>query len=154
GWLHPAFVTNPERNECVLEDVVVLLHEKKLTSIRPLLERIQQISQEGKSIFVVAEDVTDEALAILAVNCERKLLRACAVRSPGGLEHLQDIAALTGGQVVTENVKLAEAKFGYAKKIIVKPISTTIVSSGTNSSLDTRLRSLRTQVSEAANEAD
>lgn len=156
GMLSPAFITNPERNECVLEDVCVLLHEKKLTTIRPLLPLIQQMAQDGKSILVIAEDVTDEALGILAVNTERKLLRACAVKTPGGVEHLQDIAALTGGTVITETsgIKLGEVTLkhlGRAKKVIVKPVSTTIVApEGDNPALESRLRNLRTQVSESA----
>ena len=159
GWLHPAFITNPERNESVLEDVCVLLHEKKLTSIRPMLPLIQSLAAEGKSLLVIAEDVTDEALGILAVNCERKLLRACAVKSPGGIEYLQDIGALTETAVLTETsgIKLQnlEAKhLGHATKVIIKPTSTTIVSAGSSPGLDTRLRTLRTQVTDATNEAD
>ncbi len=154
GMLSPAFITNPERNECVLEDVYVLLHEKKLTSILPMRAQLEEIFKSGKSLLVIAEDVTDEALGILAINAERKIFRACAVRSPGGLEHLQDIAALTGGQVVTENVKLTEVKLGVAKRVVVKTSNTTIISSGSNPNLESRLRFLRTQVTDAPNEAE
>ncbi len=160
GMLSPSFITNPERNECVLEDVCVLLHEKKLTTLRPLLPLIQQLTTEGKSLLVIAEDVTDEALGILAVNSERKLLRACAVRTPGGLEHLQDIGALTQATVLTEScgIKLGEVtekQLGRVKRVTVKPTMTTIVAlEGDNPALDTRLRTLRTQVVDAGNEAD
>jgi chaperonin GroEL len=160
GMLSPAFITNPERNECVLEDVYILFHEKKLTSILPMKALMEKLVSERKSLLVIAEDVTDEALGILAINAERKLFKTCAVKTPGGLDHLQDIAALAHGTIITElsGIKLStitEQHLGRAAKVIVKPTTTTIVaSSGDNLQLDTRLRTLRTQVTEAGNEAD
>lgn len=158
GFLSPAFITTPERNECVLDDCAIFLHENKLASIRGMLPLLQSLAQEGKSILVIAEDVTDEALGILAVNTERKLLRACAVKTPGSVEHLQDIAALTGGSVLTElsGTPLAsvDATFlGYAKQVVVKPHSTTIyANSAGNAGLNRRMAELRTQVMEATDE--
>jgi len=159
GFLSPYFVNNPERNECILEDVAVLLHEKKLVTIKDMLPVIQQLAQEGKSLLVIAEDVTDEALAILAVNSERKLLKACAVKTPGGFDHLQDIAAMTGAKVITEmsGLKAKDIRvehFGHAKRVVVKPLSTTMIADvGENQFLNKRLAELRNQVTEATDEA-
>lgn len=158
GYLSPSFITAPERNECVLEDVAVFIHEKKLATILSMLPLIQSLAKEGKSILVIAEDVTDEALGILAVNTERTLLRACAIKAPGGLDHLQDIAALTGARVLTETlgVKLQDVNasfLGHASKVIVKPHVTTIVADAEPKlSLNRRLAELRTQVTEAGDE--
>lgn len=160
GFLSPYFVTNTERNECVLEDVHILLYEKKLAAIKDLLPLLQEgIAKEGHSILVIAEDVVDEALAILAVNVgERKLLKACAVRVPGGLDHLGDIAAMTGATIITEvsGLKLSGITMkhlGHAQKVIVKPQSTTILAdAGDNPRLAARLGELRTQVSLATEE--
>lgn len=158
GYLAPSFVNNPEKAECVLEDVDILIHEKKLATIKPLLALIQSRVTEGKSLLVIAEDVTDEALAILSVNTERKLLHACAVKSPGGLEHLQDVAALTKAKVITETsgLKLSDITaehLGHAKRVVVKSQSTTLISdTGENQFLNRRLKELRTQVTEASDE--
>lgn len=159
GWLSPNFVTNPERNSCELEDVVILLHEKKLVTIKDMIPLMQaEISGKGKSFLVIAEDVTDEALAILAVNSKNKVLKACAVKTPGLLDHLEDIAALTGGTVITElsgkkPKDFTLSGFGHAKRVIVKSHSTTIIAdSEENQSLNRRLMELRTQVSEATDE--
>lgn len=158
GFLSPAFLTSAERNECVLEDVAIFLHEKKLASIRAMGPIIQKLAEEGKSILVIAEDVTDEALAILAVNTERKVLKACAVKSPGGLDSLLDIAALTKGKVFTENTgrlqDISPIFFGHASRVIIKPQSTTIIAAkdAENSELNRRMAELRTQVKEAGDE--
>lgn len=158
GFVSRDFVNRPERNECVLEDVTIFLHERKLTSIKDLLPAIQAVAQEGKSFLVIAEEVTDEALGILAVNTQRGLLKACAVRTPGGVEHLHDIAALTGGSVMTElsNQKLRDltpAFFGHAAKVVVKPTTTTVYADAReNPGLNTRLAELRQLVLDAQNE--
>jgi len=158
GFLSPYFVNEPERNECVLEDVAIFLYESKLASIRDMLPHIQEIAKQGKSLLVLAEDVTDEALAVLAVNCQKGLLKACAVKHPGSLDHLQDIAAMTGAVVATElsGMKpkdITLQHLGHAKKVIVKSQSTTIIADpGKNEALARRLKELRTQVSSATDE--
>lgn len=160
GYISPDFITNRERNECVLEDVAIFLHEKKLATIKPLAPVIEKLRAEGKSILVIAEDVTDEALAILAFNTQKGALKACAAKSPGGVEHLQDIAALTGARVITEtmSVKLKdvdESYFGHAKRVILKSQNATIIADdGQNNRLTQRLQELRTQITEATDERD
>lgn len=152
GFLSPYFVNDAERNECVLEDVAVFLHEKKLSQIQPMLGVIQELAKSGKSILVIAEDVTDEALAVLAVNTQRGVLKACAVKSPGGIDHLNDIASLTGAKVLTalSGTKLANVGldyFGSAKKTVVKPTTSTIIAvTGDNVQLNKRLAELRSQI--------
>jgi chaperonin GroEL len=160
GFLSPSFVNSPERNECVLEDVSILTHERKLAGIKDFLPLLQQeIAGQGKSLLVIAEDVVDEALAILAINSERKVLKACAVKDPGGLDHLGDIAAMTGATVITELSGLKPRDFtlkhlGHARKVVVKAQSTTIIAdSGENQVLNRRLAELRTRVTEAPDEA-
>lgn len=158
GWLSPAFVNQPERNEAVLDDVYILLHEVKLAHITPMLPLIQKITQEGKSLLVIAEDVTDEALAVLAVNTGNKVLRSAAIRTPGSPEHLHDVAALTKGRVLTEllGVKLKdvdETFFGHAKRVIVGPQTTTIIGDGgENVGLAKKLAELRSQVATTEDE--
>jgi chaperonin GroEL len=158
GFLSPYFVNDPERNESVLEDVAVFLYEPKLASIRDMLPLIQDLAKDGRSLLVMAEDVTDEALAILSINCQKGLLKACAVKHPGSLDHLQDLAAMTGAVVATELSGLKPrditvGHLGHAKKVIVKSQSTTILADGgDNQPLARRLKELRTQVSSATDE--
>jgi chaperonin GroEL len=158
GYLSPYFVNRPEKNECVLEDVYILLHEKKLATIlamRPLLKRL---ADEGKTLLVIAEDVIDEALGVLSISAKQGPLRCAAVKTPGGVEALEDLAALTGGRVLTEllGVKLKDIDIsflGHAKKIIVKAQSTVIVAdSAVNERLNQRKEELRTQITEAQDE--
>jgi chaperonin GroEL len=141
----------------VLEDVAVFLHERKLATIKPMAPVIERLRAEGKSILVIAEDVTDEALAILAFNTQKGALKACAAKSPGSVEHLHDIAALTGARVVTElsSTKLKdidESYFGHAKRVILKSQNATIIAGASSDRLTQRLQELRTQVSEATDE--
>jgi chaperonin GroEL len=158
GYVDTSFITNRERNECVLEDVAILLWEKKLASILPARALLKKLADEGKSLLIIAEDVTDEALAVLALSAVKGPLRCCAVRTPGGVENLHDIAALTNATVFTEllGVKLQDVKdshLGHAKRVVVKPTTTTIIAdSGENATLTRRLSELRTQVSEATDE--
>lgn len=157
GFISPYFINNPERNECILENVYVLLHERKLATILPMRELLKKISDEGASLLVIAEDVTDEALGILAVNAQKGSLKACAVKSPGGLDHLNDIAALTGARVVTEllGVKLQDVGIdflGKAQKVVVKAHSTTIITEKASTTLAKRLRELRSQVETATDD--
>jgi chaperonin GroEL len=160
GYISSDFVTNRERNECVLEDVAILLYEGKLATLKPLAPVLEELRSQNKSILIIAEDVVDEALAILAYNTQKGLLKSCAARVPGGLEHLYDIAALTRARVVTEtmSVKLKDIDvtyFGHAKRVILKAHNSTIIASDLNNSrLNERLQELRTQVTDAADERD
>src|SRR5213079_1770385 len=110
GYLSPYFVTDPERMESVLENAYILLHEKKISSMKDLLPLLEQIAKSGKPFLIVAEDVDGEALATLVVNKLRGTLHVCAVKAPGfgdrRKEMLKDIAILTGGQAVTEDLGL------------------------------------------------
>lgn len=158
GYLSTAFITDAARAESSLENVSVFLHEKRLATIKPMLPFLQQLATEGRSLLVIAEDVTDEALAVLSIASQKGTLRCVAVKTPGGPEHLADIAALTGARVVTElsGAKLAEIDqswLGHAAKVITKSQSTTIISDGDErESLARRKQELRTQVSEASEE--
>jgi chaperonin GroEL len=160
GYISSDFVTNRERNECVLEDVAILLYEGKLATLKPLAPVLEELRSQNKSILIVAEDVVDEALAILAYNTQKGLLKSCAARVPGGLEHLYDIAALTRARVATEtmSVKLKDIDvtyFGHAKRVILKTHNSTIIASdGENPRLNERLQELRTQVTDATDERD
>jgi chaperonin GroEL len=157
GFILPEFVNNRERNECVLEDVAVLLWEKKLSTILPAKKLLEEIVKQGKALLVIAEDVTDEALGVLAANA-LKGYKFCAIRTPGGVDNLHDIGALTAGTVFTElkGVKLSDvaaSMLGHASKVIIKPTSTTIIADITeNPALTRRINELRTQVKEASDE--
>src|SRR6202171_2094285 len=139
GYLSPYFVTDPERMEAVLEDPYILIHEKKISSMKDLLPLLEQVAQLGKPLLIIAEDIEGEALATLVVNKLRGTLRVCAVRAPGFGDRrkaiLQDIAILTGAKVVTdesgirlENVQIND--LGRAKTITVDKDTTTIVEGG------------------------
>jgi chaperonin GroEL len=158
GWIHSAFVNSPEKQECVLEDCYILLWERKLATIIPFLKKMEPaLLKEGKSLLVIAEDVTDEALGILTANAAKRV-PLCAIRTPGAVDHLHDIAALTRGTVFTEvkGVKLQDVSIenlGHAAKVVVKPQSTTIIADpGANPALDRRLSELRAQVTDATDE--
>ena len=162
GFISPNFITNAERNECVLENCSIYLHESKLAAVTPMADLLKELARTKKSFLVIAEDVTDEALDVLAIaskntNPQFMTLPACAVRTPGTIEHLRDIAALTGARVHTDllGVKLQHVGLdflGHAKKVIVKANSTTIVTEEKTPQLEKRLQELRTQVSEASDE--
>src|SRR5690554_6696079 len=139
GYLSPYFVTDPERMEAVLEDAVVLIHDKKISAMKDLLPVLEKVAQMGKPLLIIAEDVEGEALATLVVNKLRGTLRVCAVKAPGFGDRrkamLQDIAILTGGQVISEEVgfKLENATLndlGKAKRIVIDKDNTTIVEIG------------------------
>jgi chaperonin GroEL len=161
GYLAPEFITDSERQECVLEDVAILLYEKPLRHIVALAPRLKELFASGKSFLVVSEDVMDEALAFLRVNAKppegRPPLRCCAVKSMG-LHHLQDLAALTGGKVITDaqGIKVADIQLSYlgnAKKVIVKSQITTIIANeGENPALVQRIKELRSQVESAGDQ--
>ncbi|MGD8817913.1 MAG: chaperonin GroEL, partial [Acidobacteriota bacterium] len=142
GYLSPYFVTDPERMETVLEDVLVLIHEKKISSMKDLLPLLEQVSRQGRPLLIVAEDVEGEALATLVVNKIRGTLQAAAVKAPGFGDRrkamLEDLAILTGGQAISEDigVKLENVKvedLGRAKKIIITKDDTTVIEGAGNS---------------------
>ena len=164
GYLSPYFVTNPERMEAVLEDAFVLLHEKKISSMKDLLPLLEQIAKTGKPFLIVAEEVEGEALATLVVNKLRGTLNCVAVKAPGFGDRrkamLEDIAVLTGAKVISEdlgikleNVQLAD--LGRAKKITVDKDNTTIVEgTGKPADIQGRVKQLRTQVEDTTSDYD
>ncbi len=164
GYLSPYFVTDAERMECVLEDPYVLIHEKKISSMKDLLPVLEQVAKSGKPLLVIAEDIEGEALATLVVNKLRGTLHVCAVKAPGFGDRrkamLQDIGTLTGGQAITEdlgikleNVKLAE--LGRAKKIVIDKDNCTIVEgAGKAKDIAGRVQQIRTQIDETTSDYD
>jgi len=164
GYLSPYFVTDPERMECVLEDVRILIHEKKISSMKDLLPLLEQIAKLGKPLLIIAEDVEGEALATLVVNKLRGTLQCAAVKAPGFGDRrkamLEDIATLTGGKAVTEDlgIKLENVKMedlGKAKKVTIDKDNTTIIEGGGKSSeIEGRVRQIRAQVEETTSDYD
>jgi len=164
GYLSPYFVTDPERMECVLEDAYILIHEKKISSMKDLLPLLEQIAKSGKPLLIIAEDVEGEALATLVVNKLRGTLQVCAVKAPGFGDRrkamLQDIAILTGGKAITEDlgIKLENVRLedlGRAKKIVVDKDNTTIVEgAGKPSEIEARVRQIRAQIEETTSDYD
>jgi len=164
GYLSPYFVTDPERMECVLEDASILIHEKKISSMKDLLPLLEQIAKAGKPLLIVAEEVEGEALATLVVNKLRGTLHCCAVKAPGFGDRrkamLDDIATLTGGKAITEDlgIKLENVKLedlGRAKKITVDKDNTTIVEgAGKSAAIEGRVKQIRTQIEETTSDYD
>jgi chaperonin GroEL len=164
GYLSPYFVTDPERMEAILEDAVILIHEKKISSMKDLLPLLEQVARGGKPLLIIAEDVEGEALATLVVNRLRGTLQVCAVKAPGFGDRrkamLQDIAILTGGKAITEDlgIKLESiqlADLGRAKKIVVDKDNTTIVEGGGKpSEIEGRVKQIRTQVDDTTSDYD
>ena len=164
GYLSPYFVTDPERMEVVLENPVILIHEKKISSMKDLLPVLEQVARLGRPLLIIAEDVEGEALATLVVNKLRGTLQAAAVKAPGFGDRrkamLEDIAILTGGNAITEDlgIKLENIKMedlGKAKKITIDKDNTTIVEgAGTASKIEGRVKQIRTQVDETTSDYD
>ena len=164
GYLSPYFVTDPARMECTLEDVYVLLHEKKISSMKDLLPLLEQIAKTGKPFLVIAEDVEGEALATLVVNKLRGTLNACAVKAPGFGDRrkamLEDIAILTGGKVISEDlgIKLEKVQLedlGQVKKITIDKDNTTLVEgAGSSKDIAGRVKQIRVQVEETTSDYD
>jgi chaperonin GroEL len=164
GYLSPYFVTDPARMEAVLEDCLVLIHEKKLGSMKEMLPLLEQVAKSGKPLLIVAEEVEGEALATLVVNKLRGTLACCAVKAPGFGDRrkamLEDIATLTGGKAMTEDlgVKLENLKLedlGKAKKVVVDKDNTTIIEGGgKTSAIEGRIKQLRTQIEETTSDYD
>src|ERR1700692_3720767 len=164
GYLSPYFVTDPERMECVLEDVRILIHEKKISSMKDLLPLLEQIAKLGKPLLILAEDVEGEALATLVVNKLRGTLQCGAVKAPGFGDRrkamLEDIATLTGGKAITEDlgIKLENVKMedlGKAKKVTIDKDNCTIVEGGGKASeIEGRVRQIRAQIDETTSDYD
>ena len=164
GYLSPYFVTDPERMECVLEDVRILIHEKKISSMKDLLPLLEQIAKTGKPLLIIAEEVEGEALATLVVNKLRGTLHAASVKAPGFGDRrkamMEDIAILTGGQVISEELgfKLEDVKMdqlGRAKKVTIDKDNTTIIEGyGKHADIQGRVKQLRAQVEESTSDYD
>jgi chaperonin GroEL len=164
GYLSPYFVTDAERMECVLEDALVLIHEKKISVMKDMLPLLEQVARAGKPFLVIAEDVEGEALATLVVNKLRGTLHCSAVKAPGFGDRrkamLEDIAILTGGKAITEDlgIKLENIKLedlGKAKKIVVdKDNSTLVEGAGKTSAIEGRIKQIRAQIEETTSDYD
>ncbi|HKY31790.1 MAG TPA: chaperonin GroEL [Candidatus Polarisedimenticolia bacterium] len=164
GYLSPYFVTDPERMECVLEDAYLLIHEKKISSMKDLLPILEQVAKLGRPLLIIAEDVEGEALATLVVNKLRGTLHAAAVKAPGFGDRrkamLEDIAILTGGKCITEDlgIKLENIRtedLGRAKKVTIDKENTTIVEGkGKSSEIEGRVKQIRAQIEETTSDYD
>ncbi len=164
GYLSPYFVTDAERMEAVLEDAYVLVYDKKISNMKDLLPVLEQIAKSSKQLLIVSEEVDGEALATLVVNKLRGTLNVCTVKAPGfgdrRKEMLKDIAVLTGGNAITEDLGLKLENItlkdlGRAKRIVVDKDNTTIVEgAGKKAEIDGRVKQIRTQIEEATSDYD
>jgi len=164
GYLSPYFVTDPDRMECVLENALILIHEKKISTMKDLLPLLEQVAKMGRPLLIIAEDVEGEALATLVVNKLRGTLQAVAVKAPGFGDRrkamLEDIAILTGGKSLTEDlgIKLENVHvedLGKAKKIVIDKDNTTLVEgAGKSATIEGRVKQLRTQIDDTTSDYD
>ncbi|SAL61684.1 chaperonin GroEL [Caballeronia telluris] len=164
GYLSPYFINNPDKQVALLENPFVLLHDKKVSNIRDLLPVLEQVAKAGRPLLIIAEDVEGEALATLVVNNIRGILKTVAVKAPGFGDRrkamLEDIAILTGGQVIAEETgltleKATLAELGQAKRIEVGKENTTIIDgAGEAASIEARVKQVRTQIEEATSDYD
>jgi len=164
GYLSPYFVTDPDRMEAVLENPLILLHEKKISNLREMLPLLESVARMGKPLIVVAEEVEGEALATLVVNKLKGTFLCAAVKAPGFGDRrkamLEDIAILTGGKVITEDIgvkleKVDVAWLGEAKKVVIDKDNTTIVEGkGKDSDIQARIKQIRTQIDETTSDYD
>jgi chaperonin GroEL len=164
GYLSPYFVTDPERMEAVVEDAYILIHEKKISVMKDMLPLLEQVARSGKPLLIIAEDVEGEALATLVVNKLRGTLSCSAVKAPGFGDRrkamLEDIAILTGGKAITEDlgIKLENIKLedlGRAKKVVVDKDNTTIVEgAGKSTGIEGRIKQIRAQIEETTSDYD
>jgi chaperonin GroEL len=164
GYLSPYFVTDPERMEVVLENPVILIHEKKISSMKDLLPVLEQVARLGRPLLIIAEDIEGEALATLVVNKLRGTLQAAAVKAPGFGDRrkamLEDIATLTGGRAITEDlgIKLENIKMddlGKAKKVTIDKDNTTIVEGGgASTAIEGRVKQIRAQIEDTTSDYD
>ncbi|HEX9725921.1 MAG TPA: chaperonin GroEL [Vicinamibacteria bacterium] len=164
GYLSPYFVTDPERMEVVLEDCYLLIHEKKISSMNDLLPLLEKTAQSGKALLVIAEDLEGEALATLVVNKLRGTLKVAAVKAPGFGDRrkamMEDIAILTGGTAIAEDLgikleKIGLEELGRAKKIIITKEATTVIEgAGKKSDIEGRIKQIRAQIEETTSDYD
>jgi chaperonin GroEL len=164
GYLSPYFVTNPDRMEAVMEEPLILLHEKKISAMRDLLPVLEQAAGQGRSLLIISEDIEGDALATLIVNKLRGTIKVCAVKAPAFGDRrkaiLEDLAILTGGRVITEDlgIKLENVQLddlGSAKRVIVDKDDTTIVEgAGERKSIQGRVATLRAQIEETTSDYD
>jgi chaperonin GroEL len=164
GYLSPYFVTDPERMEAVLEDAMILIHDKKISSMKDLLPILEKVAQMGRPLLIIAEDVEGEALATLVVNKLRGTLKVCAVKAPGFGDRrkamLQDIAVLTGGQVISEEVgfKLENAvvsDLGSAKRVVIDKDNTTVVDgAGEEDKIQGRIEEIKVAIDKSTSDYD
>ncbi len=164
GYLSPYFITDPEKMEAVLEDAYILIHDKKISSMKDLLPVLEKVAQAGKPLLIVAEDVEGEALATLVVNKLRGTLKVCGVKAPGfgdrRKEMLRDIAILTGGQVISDEVGVklettALNDLGRAKRIVVDKDNTTLVDGkGKHEAIEGRKSEIKAQIDKSTSDYD
>jgi chaperonin GroEL len=164
GYLSPYFVTDPERMECVLEEPLILIHEKKISNLKDLLPVLERVAQMGKPLLVVAEDLEGEALATLVVNKLRGTLKVAGVKAPGYGDRrkamLEDIAILSNGRAITEDlgIKLENLKIddlGRAKRVVIDKDNTTIIEgAGTRKAIEGRVKQIRTQIEDTTSDYD
>ena len=164
GYVSPYFVTDPEKMEAVLEDALILIHDKKVSSMKDLLPVLEKVAQQGRPLLIIAEDVEGEALATLVVNKLRGTLKVCAVKAPGFGDRrkamLQDIATLTNGQVISEEVgfKLENAvitDLGRAKRIVVDKDNTTLIDgAGGEDKIQGRIKEIRVAIDASTSDYD
>jgi chaperonin GroEL len=164
GYVSPYFVTDPEKMEAVLEDALILIHDKKVSSMKDLLPVLEKVAQQGRPLLIIAEDIEGEALATLVVNKLRGTLKVCAVKAPGFGDRrkamLQDIAVLTNGQVISEEVgfKLENAvvtDLGRAKRIVIDKDNTTIIDgSGAEDKIQGRIKEIRVAIDSSTSDYD
>jgi chaperonin GroEL len=164
GYLSPYFVTDPEKMEAVLEDGLILIHDKKVSSMKDLLPILEKVAQLGKALLIIAEDIEGEALATLVVNKLKGTLRVCSVKAPGFGDRrkamLQDIAVLTGGQVISEEVgfKLENAvitDLGKAKRIVIDKDNTTLIDgAGESEKIQGRIKEIKSQIEKTTSDYD
>ena len=164
GYLSPYFINSPDKQITVLEDPYVLLHDKKVANIRDLLPLLEQVAKAGKPLLIIAEEVEGEALATLVVNNLRGILKTCAVKAPGFGDRrkamLEDIAILTGGTVIAEEIGLTLEKstlkdLGRAKRIEIGKEETTIIDgAGEHKAIEARVKNIRTQIDDATSDYD
>ena len=164
GYLSPYFVTDPDRMECVYEDVYMLIHEKKISSMKDLLPLLEQVARSGKPLLIIAEDIEGEALATLVVNKIRGTLQTVAVKAPGFGDRrkaiLEDVAILTGGKLIAEELgmkleNVALQDLGRCKRIVVDKDNTTLVDgAGKKADIEGRIKQIRAQIEETTSDYD
>src|SRR5207248_5006264 len=164
GYLSPYFVTDPDRMECVYEDVYILIHEKKISGMKDLLPVLEQVAKSGRPLLIIAEDVEGEALATLVVNKVRGTLSCVAVKAPGFGDRrkamLEDLAILTGGKVIAEELgikleNLSLSDLGNAKKVVIDKDNTTIIDgAGKKADIEGRVKQIRAQIEDTTSDYD